>query len=185
MIRINLLEVQRKRKARAFPLPVILLVLMTFITLVVTGYMFYLLNTEIKQLTLRKQENEKRLAELRERIKELENYEALIRQFEERQKVLEQLRRNQTIPVKVLDTISKLLPDNVWLDELVIQGGGINLKGSAFTNTEVVRYVNKLKENALFVNVYLKETKSKEIKTGIGNETISVYNFQIQIGIML
>ncbi len=181
MIRINLLAVKRKKKARAILLEVIFAALLTLFALAVGGYLFYFLNNKIDVLTLQKKDNAKRIALLRKKVNELENYESLIKQIEQKQKVLEQLSKNQSVPVKVIDEISRLLPDSVWLSSVKIKGSNIHISGSAFTNRDVVDYINNLKSADLFMDVYLEQSKNKSVPTGMGKEKVSVYDFKLNM----
>jgi len=183
MIRINLIAAKRKKQARTVPVEFILTALLTIFMVAMAGYLFYFLSSKIQTLTLKKQDNEKKIAQLRNTLKELENYESLIKDIEQKQRVIEELRRNQSVPVRVIDEISKLLPDSVWLNSLNIKGDTIHLSGSAFTNRDVVSYVNNLKSADLFMDVYLEESKNRSIPMGTGKETVSLYDFKLNMRI--
>ncbi|MCX7794044.1 MAG: PilN domain-containing protein [Thermodesulfovibrionales bacterium] len=175
MIRINLLPAVRKRKKRPKPLPsfiVIGVLLSLFASIGIVYAMFHLKN-KISSLEAEKKNNEKEIAELNKKLKDVENFEKLNKSFKERKEIIEKLRKDQSFPVKILNEVSKALPPGVWLTNLSYGGDSITLEGYGYTNDDVVSYVDGLKKSDLFTDVYLHETKLTTI------EKISVYQFKI------
>ena len=175
MIRINLLPVKRKKKAKPLPTFVIATVLLTVLIICALGYLFYYYNSTLQATKDRFESNKQKIAELKEKIKEVDNFEKLNKTIEERTKIIEQLRKNQSIPVMMLDEISKNLPKGVWLSAMAAVGGGssVSIDGYAFTNPDVVTFVENLKGSKLLTEVYLQETKQVEI------EKIPLYQFKL------
>jgi Tfp pilus assembly protein PilN len=60
--------------------------------------------------------------------------------------------------VKILDEVNALLPPGVWLTSMDVSGDKVNLSCTAFTNTDVVNYVDNLKNSKLFTDIYLQES---------------------------
>lgn len=178
MIRVNLLPVKRKKKPK--PVPVFIVVTIALVLLASIGviYAYYNVKEEIKDLNARKAANDKRIAELKKRLKELENYESLVKSVEKKKKVIIQLRKNQAVPVRLLDVLSRHLPPGTWLKELKFRGSSLDLDGYAFTNSDVVKYVNNLKGSRFFNSVHLAESKRENLK-GL-KEEVSVYKFTIK-----
>lgn len=173
MIRINLLPFKRKKKAK--PLPTVV-VSATFIGLLLTIallYLFFYFDSKLKSTEAQFEANKQRVADLKKRIKEVDDYEKLNKTFEERNKLIEQLRKNQNIPVMILDEVSRNLPNGVWLQSMAVGGDAVNVEGYAFSNSEVVAYVDSLKNSRKFSDVYLQETKQMEI------EKIPLYQFKL------
>jgi type IV pilus assembly protein PilN len=158
MIKINLLPVKKKKKARQLPGFVVSMVLLLVVAAVISAYLLYFLTGRVsaRQETIAK--NDARIAELSQKIKSVENYEKLNATYQKNKEIIEQLGKNKTLPVKVLDQVSALLPVGVWLTSLDIKGTEISLAGTAFTNSDVVNYVDNLKKSAFFTDVYLKES---------------------------
>ncbi|MFQ5543727.1 MAG: PilN domain-containing protein, partial [Nitrospiria bacterium] len=88
--------------------------------------------------------------------------------------IIRQLRKNQSIPVYLLDEISKRLPERVWLINLTERSGIVDLSGKATTNSEIVDFINNLKEASLFKDVQILESRQKQE----GNVTI--YSFRLK-----
>lgn len=173
MIRVNLLRVERKKRAKPFPAFVILTILITGLVLCVLAYMFFYFNANLQSAKDQFDSNKQKIAELKNRIKEVDNFEKLNNTIEERTKVIEQLRKNQNIPVMMLDEISRKLPKGVWLNSLTVLSDNGSLDGYAFTNSDVVAYVDNLKGSKLLTDIYLQESKQAEI------EQIPLYQFRL------
>ncbi|HDK16995.1 MAG TPA: hypothetical protein ENG75_03515 [Nitrospirae bacterium] len=75
------------------------------------------------------------------------------------------------MPLRLLDEVSTQLPRGVWLTALSHSGTKINVSGFAFSNYELVNYVQKLKGSKYLSEVALVESR----KEAIGD--ISVYKF--------
>lgn len=175
MIRINLLPVARKRKKKPKPIPsfVVIGVLLSLFAAIGVAYAMFYLKNRISSLEIEKKNNEKEIAELNKKLKDVENFEKLNKSFKERKEIIEKLRKDQSFPVKILNEVSKALPPGVWLTNLSYGGDSVSLEGYGFTNDDVVSYVDGLKRSELFTDVYLHETKLTNI------EKVSVYQFRI------
>ena len=155
MIRINLLPVKRKKKPK--PLPTFV-VSGTFIALFLFGafsYLYFYYDSKLKETKGIVEANKRKIAQLKETIKEVDGFENLNKTYLERNQIIEQLRKNQNIPAMMLDEISKDLPQGVWLKTLSVSGNVVSLEGYAFSNSEVVAYVDNLKNSRRFADVFL------------------------------
>jgi len=159
MIRVNLLPVKRKKKPKAVPPFIIYGVLLTVAAIIVSGYLFWYLNSQLSSLKKQKTANEATIADLKNRIKEVENFEAQKKTLEQRKNIIEQLRKNQSLPVKILTEMSNVLPNGVWLNSMSVSGENINISGAGFTNDDVINYEKNLKNSQLFTDVNLPGTQ--------------------------
>jgi Tfp pilus assembly protein PilN len=164
-----------KKRKRQKPVPAFLIytVLATVATAAILAYLTYFFSVRLSDRQARVQENERKILELKEKIKAVEDYEKLNQIFQKRKEIIEQLGRNKSLPVKILDEASALLPVGVWLTAMEVKGADINLSCTAFSNTDVVNYVNNLKNSKLFTDIYLQES----IQSSVAN--MSVYNFRL------
>lgn len=159
MIKVNLLSATKKKKKQK-PLPVFLIytILLTVAVGAIFLYIAYHFSSAVSAKEAKVKENEKTIAALKEKIKAVEDFEKLNKTFLQRKDIIEELGRNKTLPVKILDEISAVLPPGVWLTSADVKGGDVSLSCFAFTNTDVVNYVNNLKNSKLFTDVYLQES---------------------------
>ncbi len=163
MIKINLLPLKRKKKPKPIPPFLITGVGLTTISLIVMIGLVFAFNSRLSSKKAQYKINETKIAELKAKIKEVENYEKLNKTIQEKNSVIEQLRKNQSIPVKLLDEASSLLPNGVWLNAMTLSGENVNIDGYAFANSDIVSYVDNMKNSQTFTEVFLQESKSAKI----------------------
>lgn len=177
MIRINLLPAARKKKKPkvvAVPkVPIIPMVIVFVVTAIATGFFWFSLDNKISNLKKEKSTKEKTLTELKEKIKEVENFEKDNKIFEERVNIIDRLRSAQSAPVLLLDEISSNIPERVWLLSMNESGGTINIEGLAFSNSDIVSFVNNLKASKYLTEVGLIESKHIE------KEKVPVFQFKL------
>lgn len=177
MIRINLLPVKRRKKAKPIPGFVVVTVISFVLVLIASSGVWFFLNNDINNLENQKKANAETMARLEVQIKVVKNFEKLNKLFGDRKEIIEKLRKNQSLPVRVLDEMSARLMQGVWLKSMSIRGSAVSISGVGFSNPEVVRYVQSLKESKLFTDVYLHETRRAKVKT------VDVFNFRISLNI--
>jgi type IV pilus assembly protein PilN len=179
MIKVNLLPVKRKKKPKPVPTFVMVGALFLTISLVISFYVFYSLKSKITTLEEQKAANAKKLAALQERIKEVKDFERLNKKFMQRKEIIEKLAKNQSMPAKILDEMSKRLSEGVWLRSMIITGENMSISGVGFSNFDIVNYVQNLKGSELFEEVILRETRQTQ------EQGIDVYSFKITLKIRI
>jgi type IV pilus assembly protein PilN len=175
MIKVNLIPARRKRKPKPVPAFVIASVLLLVFALVGFLSYSYFLDSKIQDLQAQKAANARKLAELNEKIKEVKGFEALNRKFQQRKEIIERLTKNQSVPVKILDEMNKRLTDGIWLRSMSISGDRISVDGFGFTNSDIVSYVQNLKDSKLFQDVVLLETRRT------GDKNVELYSFKLDM----
>lgn len=177
MIKINLLPSQKAKKGKKkleIQSQLILASIVLSVLFLVLGYIWILLNEKVDGLTADKTKLTTELGVLKAKVKEVENYERDKKAVEEKIQVIEKLRKNQSVPVLLLDQISRSLPEKVWLVSVVEQNGVIDLEGKATTNSEIVDFINNLKKSSLFKDVQILESRQNP------EGTISIYTFKLK-----
>ncbi len=182
MVRINLISSEdtrrRKRKPIEFQNQLILgSVLISFVVLLL-GSGWILLDRKLAALEVEKTQKQQELELLKAQVKEVENYERDKKVVLERIAVIEQLRTNQAIPVRLLNGVSESIPARVWLVTLTENGGRVDLQGKSMTNGEIVDFVNSLRTNPAFKNVQIVESKQER---DVG---VSVYTFTLTFSVL-
>ena len=173
MIKVNLIPVKRKKKAKPLPTFIITMVIVTIGVSVVMAYLFFFFNSRLSTKKAEFAAKEKQIAELKEKIKAVENFEQLNKTFQQRNDIIELLSKSRSVPVKLLDEISNLLPNGIWFRTMTVSGENVSVDGYGFTNTDIVSYVDNVKNSKIFTDVYLQESKSTEI------EKIPLYMFKL------
>ncbi|OGW23981.1 MAG: hypothetical protein A2X59_13560 [Nitrospirae bacterium GWC2_42_7] len=158
MIKINLLPTKRKKKAKPIPTFLLSTIAITVVVCVILAVLMQYFSSQVSEKQAEVSAKAKQIAELKEKIKAVEDYEKRNLIFKQRNEIIEQLSKNRAIPVKILNEVSELLPAGVWINSMAVSGSNINLACTAFTNTDVVNYVNNLKNSKLFADVFLQES---------------------------
>jgi Tfp pilus assembly protein PilN len=159
MIRINLLPVQRGRIAlrRQLTLAVVLI-----LAAVAGGAWFY--DVQSRELTARRQELQRLAAELQrlepiiQEVKEFETRKALLAQKVE---VIGGLHTTQRRPARLLDEISRRLPEQVWLVQVREAEQAWTIVGKSFDNVGIASFMENLEGSRLFTHVGLVESKTE------------------------
>lgn len=184
MIRINLLPVKKKKKPKPLPGYVVGTVLLTVVVAVGVFFANTLMADKLRTLEETKTRNEQKLATLKKQLRQLQNYEKLVQEVEAKKKIIIDLRRNQARPVKILLYLNDTLPKGVWFRSVSIKGESIDIEGLAFSNDDIVKYVNNLKAIGVFPTVYLVETKRGGYKTKGLPQEVTVYSFRLKLKYM-
>ena len=87
--------------------------------------------------------------------------------------IIERLKKNQIVPLRLLDEVSEMLPKGVWLNDLQDKGGLVSIEGYAFSNSDLVSYVQNLKGSEYLTNVMLVESRQAVLGE------ISIYKFKL------
>lgn len=108
-------------------------------------------------------------------IKEVEDYQNRKIGLQKRIDLINQLKQNQKGPVRIMDQISRNLPDLVWLDRMEINAGKISLNGRALNPNAVALFVENVSKDAYF------EEPQLGTLAQISKEPV-VYSFDMSFG---
>ncbi|MDA8091224.1 MAG: PilN domain-containing protein [Nitrospiraceae bacterium] len=195
MIRINLLPQKRRKRGKKTPPFILASLALLLVAVMITFYFDYFLKGKLSSLAAQKADNQRKIEMLQSKITEVQNFEKLNDTFSKRKQIIEQLRENQALPVKILDEISARLTAGVWLEQLSIvpapqaapakgphaktQAGGIadtiQMSGFGYTNDDIVEFVQNLKDSSLFTGIYLLGTSKSS------NAGVEVYTFSLTL----
>ncbi len=176
MIKINLLPSKKKPPKKVSELQKQLMIGTLILVVVLAGMAFFwkLQSDKIASLEKAKAGAEARLREQDVILKEVKNVEDERKKVSEKIEIIEKLKKNQSGPVRLLDEISTALPQGVNLASLAENNNNINIDGEAFTNEDVVRFVEHLKASRFLTDVMLLETSQAK------REGIEIYRYKLQ-----
>jgi type IV pilus assembly protein PilN len=149
MIRINLLGVERQkvRKTPAFDVGK-RLTLACGLILVATasgiGWWYWSLGQASARLDADIAAAQSEAARLRTVLVEVEQFETRRTQLQQRVALIEQLRGGQSIPVQLLDHISRSLPEMLWLTAFEQQAEAVTIQGRSTTLIGLSDFVGNL-----------------------------------------
>jgi Tfp pilus assembly protein PilN len=85
----------------------------------------------------------------------LEEQKKLKASLERKINLINDLRSQQDSAVRIMDQLSRSLPDWVWLTEVTFDNKGLQIKGKALSNNLIADYMTSLENSPVFVNVSL------------------------------
>ena len=149
MIRINLLGTERKqaKNAPAFDLGQRLTVACSLIlvaSVVGIGWWYWTLQNESARVDNEIAMKTAEAARLQSLLTEVQKFEAQRTQLQQRVQLIEQLRSGQSVPVQLLDHVSKSLPDMLWLTDMNQEGGSVTIQGRSTTLIALSDFVANL-----------------------------------------
>jgi type IV pilus assembly protein PilN len=149
MIRINLLGGERQVKKRAFSIDVaqratILCSLLLTVTVAGIGYWYYWLGQRSEQVDADIAAAQGEQTRLQAVMREVAAFDAQRTQLQQRVTLIEQLRSGQSIPVQLLDVVSKSLPDMLWLTDIDQKGNDVTIQGQSTTLISLSDFVGNL-----------------------------------------
>jgi len=147
-----------------------------FITLAGCWWYSVSLDEEINARQVEKLDKEKQVAQLKEQVKQVSDFENRKKVLEDKNRIIDELEKSRAGPgpVKVLDHVSQSLePLKVWLVRVAVTGNEIDLEGRAATNDDVVEFVNNLRRTDYFTNINLQESRAAQ------ENQINIYQFKL------
>jgi type IV pilus assembly protein PilN len=177
MIKINLLSEGKRpaavRKARgageARDLALWMLLLGALLGILATGGYWWYLNGKLQEKQEEVAQAQKDVDALQAVIKEVEDFKKKKKNLADKIAIINELKSNQRGPVRVMDYISRALPELLWLDRLKMNASSIEIDGRAFNPNAVANFMDNLDKVPEFKEPVLKDTNAE------GN----VYRFSI------
>ena len=134
----------------------IILLIVLALAIIVVGTQWYLLTSNRSNLRQVEQERRRERDELLVYIKKVEELEAKRESLRNKIEVIEELKRNQQGPVRIMDEVSRALPELVWVTKLNLKGTELVLDGTAMDENAVANYIANLDASPFFEEPELK-----------------------------
>ncbi len=128
----------------------VLIVACLLIGLVAAGGYWFWEKRELKKRQDVVAEKSAEAQKLESIIKEVDDYQRRKDNLQQRIDLINQLKQNQKGPVRIMDQISRDLPDLVWLDSMDITSGRINLAGRGLNPNAIALFIENVKNDPYF-----------------------------------
>jgi type IV pilus assembly protein PilN len=170
MIKINLVSeapaaAVTKRKRPEFSLGAkqgdIILVSVLAIAVAVSGTWWFLLKNKLGDLKEVQRERRIERDELKPFIEKVEELEAKRALLKRKVEVINDLKQQQQGPVRILDEVSRALPELVWLTQLKMSGNSLTLVGDAMDENAVANFYSNLDSSPFFEEPEVKNLARK------------------------
>jgi type IV pilus assembly protein PilN len=156
MIRINLTQSERRvSKTAGRPMQVgqkmtVVGSFILIVTLLLIGWRYFSIRNEQAQLERdidAAKREEQRLSEV---LKQLASLEATRAQLEQRETLINELRKGQNAPAHMVDQVSRALPDMMWLTTMKQDGFDVTIEGRTLQLTALSDFVGNLEASHYF-----------------------------------
>ena len=186
MIRINLLGVERPktRKVPTFTVQGQQLTIACSLILVGAlagvGWWWWTLRqtkTQVEADIVAAQQQQKQLESV---LAEVKQFEAQRAQLQQRVQLIEQLRAGQTIPVQLLDHLSRSVPELLWLTDMEQKGDALTIQGRSNTLAATADFVTNLGNSTLLVKPIDMDTEVESVPGAQGQPGLELYKFTVR-----
>jgi len=167
MIRINLLKPEAKelpaeevRREIKPPKMSLIYLLVVFAAAALFFYQNSAKNKE-KNLLEAAQVEKNKLSAVLGKLEEAQKLKSL---FERKINLINQLKPQQHVAVRIMDELSKHIPYYVWLSEATFNKETIHVKGRALSNNLIADYIYSLETSPYFFNVNLLSSTQKTVR---------------------
>jgi type IV pilus assembly protein PilN len=180
VIRVNLIGQDRRAKRAALsfldpkhrvPLGTALII---FATIGGIGWWYWTLAQESATLAGRIAAAEQQAAQLKPVLAEVQAFEQRRAQLRQRVELIEELRGGQSVPVQLLDAVSKSVPDLLWLTQLDQQKNEMTIEGRSSTLIALSDFVGNLGGSGLLqkpIEIVSSQVESVQPSNGQGAPT--------------
>jgi type IV pilus assembly protein PilN len=134
----------------------IILVTTLLLSVAVVGGWGYYLHSKLEGLRRIEAEKKQERDKLQQFIDKVEELEAKREALKHKIQVIEDLKMRQQGPVRIMDEVSRSLPDLVWLTKLDLKGTELSLSGVAMDENAVANYLANLTASPFFQEPTLK-----------------------------
>ncbi len=92
----------------------------------------------------------------------LEQQKLLKASLERKINLINDLRSQQDLAARIMDQLSRSLPDWVWLSDVSFDTKGLQVKGKALSNNLIADYMTSLENSPVFMNVSLASSTQRK-----------------------
>ena len=164
MIKINLLVEARAERAARAPLIALgaaslnnyLLLGLIILGLAFVGLRYWKLSSTLAAIKSEIVVNQREFDRLKPIIAEVEAFKKKNAELKHKIEVIEELKQKQYGPVRVMDEVSKALPDLLWLTSMGLAGNTLSLQGQALNENAVANFISNLGASPFFAEPSLK-----------------------------
>lgn len=167
MIRINLMPIGRRPVEERIRKEISIFVLLVVFSLVVMAYFHVGHTREIKRVTNEKKHIDKDIRRYQDRQKQLNELRQKENMLKQKLGVIDTLRKNRDLPVRVLDELATRIPsDKMWVKQLTQKGGILTITGVARGNETIAQFMEVLAQSPYIDDqgVVLKQSRQVNIE---------------------
>ena len=187
MIKVNLLSPEKKdvtpgmasaesfggeERPSALSIPAI--VAASVLTVFIIGGLYFLQSNKLDSVKNNLEERRARFIELEEVLKTLKLLESTKKDLKNKVDIIQNLNLKKQGTVRMMDQLSRSLPEMVWLTNMKFNSNKLSLSGSALSNNLIADFINNLNSTNYFQNIQFKDSIRKR-KSGV-----DVFDFRLE-----
>jgi type IV pilus assembly protein PilN len=176
MIRINLLPTRQTERQRQFQQQILVSGAVILVALTACILWSAAVESKLKERQKSIAEVKGEIVRLDKIIGEVNEYTTKKQELEKQLKVIDDLKKGKTGPVRAMDDLAREIPNRVWLTELTEKSGSVTIEGKAIDPEDVSAFMKSLEKSRHFSSVVLMYSKSLASK----GEDVPVYEFSIK-----
>jgi len=177
MTKINLLDWRAERRARRLEQFRNMMVLGLILAVGIVAIGYTAMTNAISQQQARNDYLKQQIAEIDQKIKEIEDLERTKQNLLARMRVIEELQSSRSATVHFFDELVNTVPDGITLTALKQVGDTVTLEGIAESNGRISSYIKSFESSPWFADPKLVVIKTSEKnKQREGQFTLQVKN---------
>jgi len=162
MIRINLLPVREARRQANLRQQAMMLGTAAGAAMFVCFWLHWSVSSAQAEEQQRIAEAKVELKQLEATRKEVDRFRKEKEEIERKLAVIAELEQNRQGPVRIMDELAMRIPKRMWLTELTMKDGALELEGVSLDAEIVAAFLASLSESELIQSVELDETRLEE-----------------------
>ncbi len=143
------------------------------LTVFIIGGLYFLQSNKLSNVKKTLEERRARLVELEEVIQTLKTLENTKKILKNKVDIIQNLNSRKQVAVKMMDQLSRALPEMVWLTNMRFTNNTLSLSGSALSNNLIADFINNLKSTNYFTNIQFKDSVRRK------QSGVDVFNFRL------
>jgi type IV pilus assembly protein PilN len=159
MIEINLLPVRAARKQESLRFQLTIFVLIFIFLIIGIFFINASLVKQDKKLDKEKDLVETEIAKLEAKVGEIDQLKKERAKLEQKLAVIGDLDKGRLRASYILDQLSQLIPEKMWLESLEKSGKSIKIAGVALDNETIANFMEELGRSKKFTDIDLEVTE--------------------------
>lgn len=162
MTKINLLDWRAERRARRLEQFRNFMVLGLIVAVAVVGLGYFVMTGAIANQEERNNYLKQQIAEIDQKIKEIEDLERTKQNLLARMRVIEELQSSRSATVHFFDELVNTIPDGITLSSIKQVGDTVTIEGIAESNGRISSYIKSFESSQWFTDPKLVVIRTSE-----------------------
>ena len=162
MTKINLLDWRAERRARRLEQFRNFMVLGLIVAVAVVGLAYFVMTGAIANQEERNNYLKQQIAEIDQKIKEIEDLERTKQNLLARMRVIEELQSSRSATVHFFDELVNTIPDGITLSSIKQVGDTVTIEGIAESNGRISSYIKSFESSQWFTDPKLVVIRTSE-----------------------